>query len=229
MGKGDNFHCITVLKSDIFGSIERGFLNTEDGKKFEAIKRVYSPNRLLRPLTRLLAKNEIKALKKLQDTSPSPYFPTLLSVDKKSHIRSYIQGQSIYKSPNALTNDYFQECKKLLQHLYDAGICNNDLAKEANWLINEENGRPAITDFQLALCFKNKKSRLFIQLALDDIRHLLKHKRKYSFLTAEEQSQLNHRSLVNRIWMKTGKKLHKFITRKLLGWQERNGPEERNI
>lgn len=229
MDKKIGFHCSDILKHDAFGTIEKGYLQFSDGNQITAIRRVYSTNRVLKPLTRLLANNEIRALKRLQQTSPSPYFPRLLANDKNSHLRSYIEGDSMHKVVDELSDDYFKECHRLLEHLVQHSICNNDLAKEANWLVNKENGKPAITDFQLAFCFKNKQSRIFKQLARDDKRHLLKHQRKYNHLNTEELLLIEQKSLINKLWMNSGKRLHKLFTRKILGWQERNGPEERNI
>lgn len=59
-------------------------------------------------------------------------------------------------------------------------------------------------------------------------RHLLKHKRKYSIITIQEKNILSQKSLVGRIRMNTSKKAHRFVTRKILGWKDQVGPEERN-
>ena len=53
----------------------------------------------------------------------------------------------------------FKDGQRLLQTLKKAGVVNNDLAKEANWIVTPQK-TPCITDFQLAYCPKNTKSKL---------------------------------------------------------------------
>lgn len=215
-----------TLKYDAFGRIEKGFFITEQGEALLAIKREYTKNFLLRPLAKFLARNETNAIRKLAVLKDAA-FPQLLAVTADYHVRSYIQGDSMHKCVEKLSPSYFSQAKKLLRRMRKAGVCNNDLAKEANWIVNEE-GRPAITDFQLALCFRKKRT-FWLSLCREDVRHLLKHQRKYGQLTTREKAILSKKSLIGRIWMLTGKKIHWFITRKILGWKERNGPEERHI
>lgn len=218
-----------VLKEDIFGQIEKGYYYFNNETRCEAIRRVYSKTFWVWPLTRFLANNEKKALKRLESLAEKGYVPALLADDKQGHVRSFIPGDSMHRCTDKITHDFFTECKYLLKAMRKAGVCNNDLAKEANWIISEEHHLPVITDFQLALCFSNRTSKLFFSLARDDLRHLLKHKRKYDRVSAQEKVILNKRSSLNNLWMATGKKLHRIVTRKLLGWEDRVGPEERNI
>ena len=167
-----------------------------------------------------LARNEKKSLQKLA-TSNNPGLPRILRCDKHCHIRSFIPGKSMHHCPEKLSNDYFNHAKTLLKILRKNGIANNDLAKEANWLITED-GLPAICDFQLACRFK-KSSKLLRTLAREDLRHLLKHKRRYLTVTAQEKTILNKKTGLSNLWRYTVKSLHRFITRKLLGWQDRTG------
>ncbi len=215
-----------TLKSDAFGSIERGAFKKSDGQQIAAIKRVYTKNLCLRWFAKFLSANEKRAIKRLQPMGFSG-FPDLLEVHKDYHVRSFIQGGSMHHAVDRLSHEYFLEAKKLLKVMRESGVTNNDLAKEANWLV-DENGMPAVTDFQLSLCFP-RRPKLFLVLCREDLRHLLKHKRKYATVTAQEIQVLNKRSLVSRIWKNTGKRLHYFVTRKILGWEDRNGPEERDI
>ena len=55
---------------------------------------------------------------------------------------------------------------------------HNDLAKEQNWLRGRD-GRAYLIDFQLASRFR-RRSKLFRIAAYEDLRHLLKHKRRYA-------------------------------------------------
>ena len=100
--------------------------------------------------------------------------------------------------------------------------------KEPNWLIAED-GSPAVVDFQLATV-RPSRGRWFRTLAREDIRHLLKHKRTYcpDHLTRREHDILDNPAIVSRIWMATGKKLYLFVTRRLMGWQDREGAFDRD-
>ena len=77
-------------------------------------------------------------------------------------------------------------------------------------------GRAYLTDFQLASCFR-RRSALFRLARYEDLRHLLKHKRRYApeALTAAERRVLARKSLITRVWMATGKKVYYAITRGL--------------
>jgi hypothetical protein len=118
---------------------------------------------------------------------------------------------------------YFCAAKRLLFAMHRAGVVHNDLAKEQNWL-RDSRGMPQLTDFQLAHT-SERRGRLFRLAAHEDLRHLLKHKRKYApnSLTALERRVLATKSLPARIWMATGKQLYIFITRKLFGYMDREG------
>ena len=76
--------------------------------------------------------------------------------------------------------------------------------------------RAYLTDFQLAACFR-RRSHLFRIACYEDLRHLLKHKRRYApdALTAAERRVLARKSLITRVWMATGKKVYYAITRGL--------------
>jgi serine/threonine protein kinase len=123
---------------------------------------------------------------------------------------------------------YFREAFHLLRRVHRRGVAHNDLAKEPNWLVTS-GGRPALVDFQLALVSR-RRGRLFRALAHDDIRHLLKHKRSYcpTRLTRREQRILATPSVPARVWMGTGKKLYLFVTRRVLGWADREGAGDRD-
>jgi len=122
---------------------------------------------------------------------------------------------------------YFRSAFALLRHLHRAGVAHNDLAKETNWLVRPD-GSAGLVDFQLAVVSPHR-SRLFRILGRDDIRHLLKHKRSYcpQCLTQRELWILNTPSLLNRAWMSSGKKVYNFITRRILGWADREGAGDR--
>jgi hypothetical protein len=113
--------------------------------------------------------------------------------------------------------------------LHRAGICHNDLAKEQNWLVGRD-GCAYLTDFQLAACFRTR-GRLFRIAAYEDLRHLLKHKRSYapSALTPKERRTLARKSLVANIWLVTGKKVYRAVTRGLFNFTDREGGGRRLV
>jgi serine/threonine protein kinase len=119
--------------------------------------------------------------------------------------------------------EYFRAAKRMLFAMHRAGVVHNDLAKEQNWL-RDADGKPRLTDFQLAHTTE-RRGRLFRLAAHEDLRHLLKHKRKYcpDALTAGERRVLGTKSLPARVWMATGKQLYNFVTRRLLGYMDREG------
>src|SRR5450432_1397756 len=117
----------------------------------------------------------------------------------------------------------------LARKLHRAGICHNDLAKEQNWLRGSD-GNAYVTDFQLAACFKTR-GRLFRIAAYEDLRHLLKHRRSYApeALTPKERKILARKSLVASIWLLTGKKVYRAITRGLFNFTDREGGGRRLV
>ena len=115
---------------------------------------------------------------------------------------------------------------RLLRRLHRAGVAHNDLAKEANWLAAGE--RCLIVDFQLATLAATRTPG-FRRRAYDDLRHLLKHKRTYlpQRLTARQLRVLAQPTWGTRVWRALAKPPYRFVTRVLLRWPERTGPQER--
>ena len=129
----------------------------------------------------------------------------------------------MYQRPPRGDLAYFRAARRLLQQLHRRGIAHNDLAKEANWLVLDD-GRPAIIDFQLATR-GGPRSRWMRLLFREDLRHLLKHKRMYcrEALTPVEQRVLKRQSWVRDLWFRTGKPVYRFITRRVLKWEDNEG------
>jgi hypothetical protein len=111
-----------------------------------------------------------------------------------------------------------REALRLLRALHARGIVHNDLAKEPNWLVTPE-GLPALVDFQLAM-YSPRRGRLFMALAHDDLRHLLKHKRSYARALSVRTrcSRAVHRWPGGPI---PASPLYRLTTRRLLGWADR--------
>lgn len=123
--------------------------------------------------------------------------------------------------------DYFRRALRLLRRLHARDVVHNDLAKEPNLLVAAD-GRPAFVDFQMAWLAPGR-GRLFRLLAYDDLRHLLKHKRTYCAhrLTGRQRRILATPSLPSRLWMRIVKPPYLFVTRRLLGWADREGASDR--
>jgi hypothetical protein len=133
-------------------------------------------------------------------------------------VRGWIDGVPLHIAKPHGDVAYFRSAKVALRKLHRAGIAHNDLAKEQNWLYAQADGhgRACLTDFQLAACFR-RRTALFRLARYEDLRHLLKHKRRYApdALTAAERRVLARKSFITRAWMATGKKVYYAITRGL--------------
>jgi acyl-CoA synthetase (AMP-forming)/AMP-acid ligase II len=155
--------------------------------------------------------------------------PELLWAGRQALVRGFIDGVAMHLVKPAGNVAYFHSAKQALRRLHRAGVCHNDLAKEQNWLVGRD-GRAYMTDFQLAACFR-KRSRLFRVAAYEDLRHLLKLKRSYApaALTPKERKIIARKSLVARVWLATGKKVYKAITRGLFNFTDREGGGRRLV
>lgn len=207
---------VAALKSDSFGRI--ALMRGDDGL-FVRRDLVHVPLWLRLPAW-WLARREARAL---QCTAGLPAMPQLLRWDGRRLDRSYLDGAAMYQRPPRDDLAYFRDARRLLQRLHRAGLAHNDLAKEANWLVLAD-GRPAIIDFQLAVR-GNPRSRWMRLLAREDLRHLLKHKRTYcgAALTPIERRLLKRHSWVREAWFATGKPVYRFVTRRLLKWEDNEG------
>lgn len=210
-----------VLKRDLFGSV--AVLHGPDGTS------VLRDTRCARPwlgwLARSLARREARALQRLAGLAGTP---RLLAFDGTRLHREWIAGEAMQRA-RPVHAGYYREALSLLRRLHRAGVSHNDLAKESNWLVTP-GGQPALVDFQLAVVHR-RRSRLFRSLAREDLRHLLKHKRTYrpDSLTARQRQILARPSPWSRAWMATGKKLYRVVTRRWLGWSDREGAGDRQL
>jgi len=174
-------------------------------------------------LAKKLARREAEALLRVGDQQG---LPALISFDGKLLRRSYLPGLVMYEA-KPKSSQYFADALKLLCRIHRRGVAHNDLAKEANWLCMP-GGKPAIVDFQIAFVSRGR-GRLFRLLAREDLRHLLKHKQHYlrGSLTTRQRALLANPSLPARIWRVAVKPPYWFVTRRILRWPERDGPQER--
>lgn len=167
-----------------------------------------------------LARREARGLRAVAGMAD---VPQLIAWDGRVLDRSYMAGDAMYQRPPRGDIAYFQRARRLLQQLHRRGVAHNDLAKEANWLVLED-GRPALIDFQLAVRGR-PRARWMRLLAREDLRHLLKHKRTYcpDRITPVERRVLKRRSWLREAWFATGKPVYRFVTRRLLKWEDNEG------
>ncbi|WP_329811289.1 serine/threonine-protein kinase [Stenotrophomonas sp. SMYL8] len=167
-----------------------------------------------------LARREARALRHIHGMAD---VPQLLAWDGRQLDRSFMAGDAMYQRPPRGDLAWFRAARRLLQKLHRNGVAHNDLAKEANWLVTDD-GRPALIDFQLAV-IGNPRSRWMRLLAREDLRHLLKHKRMYcrESLTPVEKRVLKRTSWVRELWFATGKPVYRFVTRRILHWEDNEG------
>ncbi len=208
-----------LLKKDIFGEVNRIF--AEDG--YTIVRDTSSAPVWTGWLARALMRREARILTLLNDL---PGTPGLLNLTRSRLTRGYISGLPMQEA-RPRDPEYFRRAARLLRDMHRRGVAHNDLAKEPNLLVTSK-GQPAFVDFQLAIVSR-RRSCLFRTLAYDDIRHLLKHKRTYcpQALTQREQRILVRPSWPAKIWMRTGKPIYLIITRRILGWSDREGAADR--
>ena len=212
----------TPLKRDLFGTVSR--LGPQPMAPEGCVERdtaVAAP--WLRWLARRLAAREARALTRLRDL---PGVPRLVAWDGRRLLRSWLPGAPLHRAASADAR-WFHDALRLLRRMHALGVVHNDLAKEPNWLVGTD-GRAGLLDFQLALR-PRVRGRLFRALAYDDLRHLLKHKRTYcpERLTARQRRILARRSLPAAAWARTVKPAYRLVTRRLLGWADREGAGDR--
>jgi predicted Ser/Thr protein kinase len=215
-----------LLKRDVFSSVERGRFRDTNGEVDAILRRIdqvpwwsYLP-------ARHLFQRERHALAIVRNLNVAP---PLLWAGRQALVRGFIDGVALHLVKPAGNVAYFRSAKQALRRLHRAGVCHNDLAKEQNWLVGRD-GRAYLTDFQLAACFRTR-SRLFRIAAYEDLRHLLKHKRSYApeALTAKERQILARKSIVASLWLATGKKVYRAITRGLFNFTDREGGGRRLV
>jgi hypothetical protein len=209
-----------VLKRDVFSTVERGRFVGPSGEVEAVLRRIDGVPWWSFALARHLFTRERRALAIAGGLGVAP--PLLLATPQ-ALVRGWIDGVALHIAKPHGERAYFRSAKAALRKLHRSGICHNDLAKEQNWLRGND-GRAYLTDFQLAMRF-SRRSRLFRIAAYEDLRHLLKHKRRYApdALTPAERRVLANKSVITRVWMATGKKVYYWVTRDLLRYSDREG------
>jgi predicted Ser/Thr protein kinase len=216
----DRWRGETVLKRDVFSTIERGRFRAGANEVEAVVRRIDEVPWWTRPMARHFLARETRALR---IAGPLGIAPAVLHAGPNALVRGFVDGVAMHIARPEGDTAYFRSAKAALRALHRAGICHNDLAKEQNWLRGRD-GRAYLTDFQLAACF-SRRGRLFRVCAYEDLRHLLKHKRRYApdALTATERRILARKSWPARLWLATGKRVYLWITRGLLHFADREG------
>jgi AMP-binding enzyme C-terminal domain len=214
------WHTTVVLKRDVFSTVERGTFRTDGSEVAGVLRRLDEVPWWSWPLAHHLFNRERRAL---ASAMPLGIAPPLIYADDRKLVRGYIPGSALKIARPYGDHAYFRSARAALHALHRAGISHNDLAKEQNWLRSPD-GRAYLLDFQLASVFR-RRGWLFRMAAYEDLRHFLKHKRRYvpDAVTPAERRVLARKSLPTRIWMMTGKKIYMLITRGLLGFIDAEG------
>ncbi|MCK0209395.1 serine/threonine protein kinase [Starkeya koreensis] len=215
------FELDTVLKRDTFSTIERGLWRDAQGNAFPAVRRNYADVKWwVKPLARHFAKREARALRQAQG---SGHTVPVYALEEGHLVRGFVDGLPLQIAKPRGDVAFFASARRGLREVHRRGIAHNDLAKPQNWLYAAD-GRAVLMDFQLAMVF-SRRSKAFRVAAYEDIRHFLKQKRSYcpEALTAREKKILARKSLFTRVWMKTGKKVYNFVTRRLLNYHDTEG------
>jgi hypothetical protein len=215
-----------LLKRDVFSTVERGRFRSDSGEVDAVLRRLDEVPSWSFLLARHLFAREKHALALAKGLNVGP---ELLWAGRRALVRGFVDGVALHLAKPHGDLAYFRSAKAALRRLRRAGICHNDLAKEQNWLVGRD-GRAYVTDFQLAVCFK-RRNQLYRILAYEDLRHLLKHKRTYApeALTPRERKVLAKKSFAASLWLATGKKVYRAITRGLFNFTDREGGGRRLV
>jgi RIO-like serine/threonine protein kinase len=207
------------LKSDLFGTVTLGGDRGRD-----IVVRDTAPARWWTGwIARLLCRREARALARLGGLDGTP---RLLEAGRGTLIREWIEGRPMQVA-RPRNSEYYRAARALVARLHRRGVAHNDLAKEPNWLVTPA-GSPAVVDFQLAWVAP-RRGYFFRALAREDLRHLLKHKRRYcpERLTARERRILASPAPLSRLWMAAIKPGYTFMTRRVFRWADREGAGDR--
>jgi len=210
----DGWRSTMVLKRDVFSTVERGRFSRPGGDVDAVMRRIDDVPWWTRPIAGHFLRREARALAVAGRLGVGPQ---LLLSGRRFLIRGFLDGVALKIAKPTGDRAYFRSAQAALRALHRAGVCHNDLAKEQNWLRGAD-GRAYLIDFQLAARF-SRRGKLFRVAAYEDLRHLLKHKRKYvpEALTPAQRRVVARKSLPTRIWMATGKRIYLLVTRGILG------------
>jgi predicted Ser/Thr protein kinase len=220
------FRSRLVLKQDVFSTVERGTFVNANGEVEAVLRRIDLVPWWSYAIARHFLKREARGLAVAGGIGIAP---PLLYLGRDVLVRGWIDGLPLQLAKPEGDANFFRSARRALRAIHREGLTHNDLAKEQNWL-RTPTGYACLTDFQLATRFA-RRGPFFRMAAYEDLRHMLKHKRRYapSLLTATEKRILSRKTLPTRIWMATGKKVYYWITRGLLNFTDREGSGPRFV
>jgi len=218
---------ITVLKRDQLGRVER-----VEGARGPFVRRVACGGALPGSgwLARVFARREQRALERLAGLEGVPVLIVDARPEPAHVLRSWIEGRALSRAEE-LPEDFFEHLDRPVVALHARGVCHNDLHKEQNILVGPD-GLPYLVDFQLASVHA-RRGALFSSRAREDLRHVEKHRRRYTRLGRGPRGQSQagagaayRRSWIASAWKRAVKPLYVFATRRVLG--TRDGEERRS-
>lgn len=212
-----------LLKADLFSKVELG-RDLRFPRHALLVRRDLGHARWwTRPLAWLLFRREARALGLVRGIEG---VPPLVATEDTALLRGWIEGRPLQVA-RPCDAAFYRDALRLLAQIHRRGVAHNDLAKKPNWLMRPD-GRAAVVDFQLATAHR-RRGRLFRLLAREDLRHLMKHKRQFApeHLTRRQAALAASPSLPSRLWMATGKRAYYLVTRRILGWRDREGANDR--
>ncbi len=208
----------TVHKRDEFSETISGHLEGAPDQKL-VLRKLDGVPLWAKPFASFLARKEVRSLRRVTGIAGTP---SLIRVDREGILRSWSEGipLNIAKPAEAA---FYADAKRILRDMRRAGVTHNDLEKPQNWLMAPD-GSAAVIDFQLATVHR-RRGKLFRIMGYEDLRHLVKQKRRYAphLLTPTETRMLRQKSLPTRLWLATGKRLYNFITKGLFKWSDAEG------
>lgn len=222
MSARPDFIPTTVHKRDEFSETVSGHLDGARETKL-VLRKLDGVPFWAKPIANFLARKEVRSLQIVTGITGTP---ALIRVDHEGILRSWSEGIPLnLAKPN--TAAFYKDAKRILRDMRRRNITHNDLAKPQNWLMTPD-GLASVIDFQLASVHR-RKTLLFRIMAYEDLRHLVKQKRRYApgLLTASEIRMLDEKALPTRIWMATGKRLYNAITRGIFNWSDGEGTGNR--
>jgi predicted Ser/Thr protein kinase len=216
----------TVLKRDVFSTVERGHFRTDAGEVEATLRRIDQTPWWSRPIARHLFNRERRALAIAGKLGVGPQ---LLFAGRSVLVRGWIDGLALHIAQPRDDLAYFRSARQALLRLHRARVTHNDLAKQQNW-VRGSDGAAYLIDFQLAQVF-SRRGPLFRIAAYEDLRHMLKQKRRFApqALSRRERQILERKSAVARSWLKLGKPVYHAITRGVFGFADREGGGRRLV
>jgi hypothetical protein len=231
---------VSELKRDALGRVE---LIERDGER--CVRRVACGGRapfsrriaswlLARERRALAALDGVEGIPRLArdpDWARAPALDGSVPREADVLVRSFVAGAPLHRA-ETLPADFFEHLADLVREMHARGVCHNDLHKEQN-VIAGADGFPHLVDFQLASVHR-ARARSFESRCRDDLRHVEKHRRRYTrdsrgardvAAPASPPAARPPRTLGAALWRRLAKPVYNFATRRVLAL--RDGEERR--